>query len=242
LESDVLSNLGFAANALQQHEQAKEYLTSTLALARSTGDRYAEKLALDRLAVAVLNLGDRPEALRLLERARALAAAVRDPKHEAELYWSSAILHSDLGQLARAVQCGQTAIEIMRKFGHPAADWYADHITKYQSHETSATLTSPEKHDSIFGGAIDASAITAQPRATSKTSGPGLLRMAVTATKAMATFVGSGFKTTPQDTYKSRLTVCETCEHHTGRRCRICGCITMAKAKLLHEQCPAGRW
>jgi len=66
--------------------------------------------------------------------------------------------------------------------------------------------------------------------------------MALTATKAMAAFLGSGFKTAPRETYRDRLSVCASCPHHTGLRCRICGCITSAKAHLLHERCPEGRW
>ena len=50
-----------------------------------------------------------------------------------------------------------------------------------------------------------------------------MLRMAMSATKAMANFVGSGFKTTSVETQKQRLQVCAVCEHHTGLRCKICG-------------------
>ena len=66
--------------------------------------------------------------------------------------------------------------------------------------------------------------------------------MALTAAKAMATFVGSGFKTASPASYQARLAVCAACEHHTGVRCRLCGCITTAKARMLHERCPIGRW
>jgi hypothetical protein len=58
----------------------------------------------------------------------------------------------------------------------------------------------------------------------------------------MAAFVGSGFKTASAECYRARLATCAACEHHTGVRCRLCGCITAAKARILHERCPAGRW
>jgi hypothetical protein len=66
--------------------------------------------------------------------------------------------------------------------------------------------------------------------------------MAQTAAKAMAQFVGSGFKTAAPETAAARLAVCASCPHHTGLRCRICGCFTAAKARLDHERCPAGKW
>ena len=66
--------------------------------------------------------------------------------------------------------------------------------------------------------------------------------MALSATKAMAQFAGSGFKTTPPEVQRQRLQTCATCEHHTGMRCKICGCFTAAKSRLLQESCPIGKW
>jgi hypothetical protein len=66
--------------------------------------------------------------------------------------------------------------------------------------------------------------------------------MAFTATKAMANFIGSGMKPASADVQKTRLDVCRACEHHTGLRCRICGCFTSVKVKMTHEQCPIGKW
>ena len=83
----------------------------------------------------------------------------------------------------------------------------------------------------------------AQAQANSKgTTGPGLLRMALSATKSIAQFAGSGFKTTPPDLRRRRIETCATCEHHTGMRCKICGCFTAAKSRLAHESCPIGKW
>ena len=66
--------------------------------------------------------------------------------------------------------------------------------------------------------------------------------MAMSATKAMAGFAGSGFKTAPAETQRQRLQTCAACEHHTGVRCKICGCFTHVKSRMLHEDCPIGKW
>jgi hypothetical protein len=66
--------------------------------------------------------------------------------------------------------------------------------------------------------------------------------MAMSATKAMAGFVGSGFKTTSPEVQQKRLQTCAVCEHHTGLRCKICGCFTNVKSRMLHEDCPIGKW
>ena len=66
--------------------------------------------------------------------------------------------------------------------------------------------------------------------------------MALSAAKSMAKFVGSGFKTAPPQTLQQRLQACAACDHHTGLRCRLCGCFTNVKAWLPHEQCPIGKW
>ena len=82
----------------------------------------------------------------------------------------------------------------------------------------------------------------AESPSTKATAGPGLLRMAMSATKAMAGFAGSGFKTAPAETQRQRLQTCAVCEHHTGVRCKICGCFTNVKSRMLHENCPIGKW
>ena len=51
--------------------------------------------------------------------------------------------------------------------------------------------------------------------AVSKPPPPGLLRMALDATEAMVRFVGSGFKTAPEATYRERLQARSICDHHT---------------------------
>jgi hypothetical protein len=96
---------------------------------------------------------------------------------------------------------------------------------------------------SYLGGSIVAN-VMSQPTGSgaAQKGGPSLLRKALSATKAMANFVGSGFKTTPADVRRQRLQTSAVCEHHTGLRCQICGCFTNVKSRLLHEDCPIGKW
>ena len=68
------------------------------------------------------------------------------------------------------------------------------------------------------------------------------MRMAVSAKRAMTAFIGSGFKTVSPTTQQQRHNVCSDCEHHTGLRCRLCGCFTGAKTRLPFERCPIGKW
>jgi hypothetical protein len=73
-------------------------------------------------------------------------------------------------------------------------------------------------------------------------TGASLLRMALSASGAMAKFLGSGLKTASSETVHQRLQMCSSCEQHTGLRCRVCGCFTKVKTRLLHEQCPMDKW
>jgi hypothetical protein len=66
--------------------------------------------------------------------------------------------------------------------------------------------------------------------------------MALSAARSMGRFAGSGFQAVPAEARRRRLRVCAGCEHHTGVRCRLCGCFTGVKASLAHEDCPLGKW
>jgi tetratricopeptide (TPR) repeat protein len=230
-EADALSNLAHAANSLGEPVRAVELLRLALTPARAAGDRHAEKLALDRLSAALFALGDRDGSLSHLEQAHKIAAAVGDRRHEADILWRAAIELAEAGRRDRAIGCAESAIRLFDQLGNPTASWYAHHLAQYRS-GSGVPLVSGPIH-------VGAQSLAAAPLSSPN---PGLLRMALTATKAMAAFVGSGFQTIPRETYRDRLTVCSSCPHHTGLRCRICGCITSAKAHLLHERCPEGRW
>jgi hypothetical protein len=233
-----MGDLAFLEQRAGRPGGAIGYLSPAVAHARAAGDRHAEKLALDRAAAAQADLGDHASALGLLGQARLLAAAVGDRRHEAELFWREAVSHAELGRPELAVTAARSAVDLHRATGHPASGWYADHLARY---ERGVAAAAPPAGGLYLGGSIVAGAV-APPGGGRAERGPGVLRTALTAVKAMAAFVGSGFKTAPPAVYRERLVACAACAHHTGVRCRACGCVTAAKAKLLHERCPAGHW
>ena len=248
LEADVMSNLALVACYAGQPEQGRGLITPVLDYARAVGDRYAEKLALDRLALALVGLGDHAGALVALSKAVALAVTLDDRTHEADILWRAAIAHAELGQRERALAAGGTAVERLRLLGNPKAAWYAHHLANFRSGAPGPALGATAAPGFDAGRSIAAGIGSAPlepaaaPASSSGATGPGLLRMALTAAKSMAAFVGSGFRMASPESYRARLAVCSACAHHTGLRCRICGCITAAKARIHHERCPASRW
>jgi len=238
LETDVLCNLGFALLGVGQAHEARDALESALALSRSSGDVHAEKLALERLGMAHSNLGDPAGALRYIDRALELAQAHGDRQQEPRLLWRQAIALADLKRPEQAIARAEASVAFLRADGKPEADWYEAQIHKYRSDPSVLSSSKPD----FMGGPIYAGAVTTAPPATDPKVGPGLLRMALSATKAMAAFLGSGLKTTPVDVQEARLAVCRSCSHHTGLRCRICGCFTNVKSRMAHERCPIGKW
>jgi tetratricopeptide (TPR) repeat protein len=239
-EADALSSLALTACTLRQPRRARKLLGPVLSYARSVGDRFVEKLALDRMAHALLEMNEGAAALTCFEQASAIAATLGDAQHEAAMLWRAAILYAEQGQRVEAIERAQRAVDKLRQLGNPTVDWYARHLETYRSSDPTTTRVG-------LVGMIDANAWMGLPSDEPKStaaieSGPDLLRMALTATKSMAAFVGSGFRTTPTDVCQARLAVCTVCPHHTGVRCRICGCVTTVKARLLHERCPAARW
>ena len=57
-EVDVLHNMGYVLLAMGQPQGAREWLEYALPIARELGDPYAEKLILERLGMAHLNVRD----------------------------------------------------------------------------------------------------------------------------------------------------------------------------------------
>lgn len=236
-ELDATINLAQAALMLGRPEQAIAMLGPSIGSAREAGDRYAEKVALEHLGFAQQGRADHARALNSFEQALALARGLGDAQHEAMLLWYAGIAHAELGRPDRAIARGEEAVDLLRRLGKPQAEPYAQHLAGYRSGNAS---TAPALSE---GRGFDASVITTNPRPQAPTTaGPGLLRMALTATKAAAAFAGSGFKTVSLERYRARLATCTPCEMFTGVRCRVCGCISAAKARLPHEDCPAGKW
>jgi tetratricopeptide (TPR) repeat protein len=238
-ECDVLSNLGLALLAVGQVPRAQELFQEEHALAQTAGDLFAKKIALDNLAQAAADLRDFASALTFTEQALAIAGELGDRRHEADLCWFAALQHAEAGERDRAIQMAQAAVAIMEKIKKPHAAWFADHLRRYRE-EADVILTK------IPVSAVPQAPVTfvasAWPTPAPENQGPGLLRMAKSATQAMLAFLGSGFQTVPVATQQQRLKVCTDCEHHTGLRCRLCGCFTGAKSRLPFERCPVGKW
>jgi tetratricopeptide (TPR) repeat protein len=251
--ADIVGNLGMAALAVGQPAQARDMFEQELAYARSVGDRFAEKVALERVGLAWGNLRDFQRAIAFFEQALTLARQVGDRQQQANLLWQQGIQHAELGQRELAMARAEEAIVLFKFMGKPQAGWYGAHLQKYRmglSEELPGGTGAGKKANAspldYLGGSIVASVMANQssegPQAGGKAEGPGLLRMAMSATRAMANFIGSGMKTTPPDVQQKRLDTCAACEHHTGLRCKICGCFTNVKSRMLHEDCPIGKW
>jgi hypothetical protein len=210
-------------------------LRRALETARAAGDRHAEKTALVRLATAAPVTGGLPHAPHLLGTAAAIARDVGDTRHEAELHWLTAISYADLGRPDLAAGAGETAVRLYRATNHPEAGRLAAALEQFRL--GGAGLPGPATFMSGAGFAT----VSTEPPASSA-AGPGLLRMGLTALRAAAKFLGSGLATVPAEVRRDRLDVCETCEHHTGTRCRVCGCYTALKSHLTHESCPLRKW
>lgn len=238
-QGDVLIELGLATLAAGDPRRALEVFEQALGLARVGGDRYAEKLALDRLAQTCSALHDPSRALALLEAALAVAREVGDQRHECYLLWDVSIQLSDLGRGNQAVAAAQGAVDLMNALGNPEGAWYADHLRRFRSGRVPQAV--PPGRDAWGGTVMATAAVDARLPAPPK-GGPSLLRMAVTATEAMAKFVDGGLRILPVEAHRARLDACAVCDQHTGVRCRSCGCFTALKARLPHERCPLNRW
>jgi tetratricopeptide (TPR) repeat protein len=231
LETDARGNLGMALLYARQPGRGLELLEQALAQARASGDRYAAKTALDHLGTAFSALRRPSEALTAFAEALALARTLGDRRHEAEMLWQLAVQHAELGRQDMALAQGQLAVAVLEKMGHAHAGWFADSLRKYRDSGSEARLAPPSGRDVV--GAW----VPPEPA-----GGPGLLRMAFSAAKSMAQFLMAGLKTVAAELHQRRLRQCATCAHHTGMRCRVCGCFTSVKAWLAHEQCPLGKW
>jgi tetratricopeptide (TPR) repeat protein len=245
-EADALSSLAWAALRLGRPDHAERCLAPVLDYARSAQDPVAEKMALELLGGARRERGDHAGALGCFERAAALARGCGDAAHDAAMSWQAAIEQAELGRPDLAAGSAGHAVALMRKLGKPQAEWYARHLAQFRGAAARAGRgAGGPALAALAGGTVDTATVV--HAAAAGTDGavvgtPGVLRMAVTATKAMALFVGSGFKVAPPDVRRARLDACSSCEYYTGLRCRVCGCVTAAKAGLLHEVCPLAKW
>jgi hypothetical protein len=73
-------------------------------------------------------------------------------------------------------------------------------------------------------------------------------RVAVAATKAVIGVISTGKLIASLDARKGRMAACVKCPHLLapdgvlGARCDVCGCFLQAKAALVTEDCPKGKW
>jgi len=242
-ESDALGNLALTLQADGQQQRALELLDQGLACARAAGDRFEEKTALERLGNAYAALPNPARSIAFYEEALPIARALGDRRHEAELIWQSAVQYAELGRRDEAAVRARAALSVWQNIGHTHAGWFATHLHQYLQGEKSAGLArlgdvTASAPAAPYGGSVVVNAAGQGETAR----GPGILRMAFTALKSMGKFLASGLKTVSPETHRKRLAECARCEHHTGLRCRICGCFTMAKTLMPHEDCPIGKW
>ena len=125
-----------------------------------------------------------------------------------------------LGAAGGGAAAAGAAVERLRGLGNPKAGWYAHHLANYRSggrwaasrrDRGSRASGRPVHRRRRAGGAPPTGG-----RVSGSRNRPRLIRMALTAAKAMAAFVGTGFKTATPERYRSRLTACAACAHLTG--------------------------
>lgn len=240
-KSDALGSYAMALASNKQSQAAFEAVNEQLADARAANDPYQEKTALDVLGFVYSGLRQNEQAVEAYQKSRLLAERLGDAKHLATLNWYLAIHLAELGRREEALDSGRRALAYWQKVDDPHAAWYADHLSKFERGEKIGGEPQPASSGYLKGisGAQSFGATSGAPPAI---EGPTLLRMAMSAAKAMAKFLGTGMKIVPEQVQKDRLAICNECEHHTGIRCRICGCFTNAKAWLPHEKCPLTKW
>lgn len=246
-ELDILDNLSMAALKAGQTERALTMLEQVVVTAREAGLRYQEKISLEHLGMALMAAKRYVEALSTISAALALARELRDSHHEADLLWLLAITHADLDQRENAIRRAEEAISLYRQQGSPYVSWLTEQMQHYRGGADTklsrANFAPASSFPTSSLGAFSVTTSTVEPQNSPTTGGgPGLLRMALSAMKSVSRFFASGFQSVSQTAYQQRLETCESCEHHTGVRCSLCGCFCGIKAWMPHEDCPVGKW
>jgi tetratricopeptide (TPR) repeat protein len=240
-ESDVLGYLAIALQAAGQGPRAMELLDQKLAFARQSGDQFEEKLTLANLAAVHAAAQAVPLALDASAQALTLARVLGDRRHEAELLWFRAVLYADLGQDHQAVQLAQSAIDIHATLRSPHVAFLADHLKKYRGSVARLAVPGGAPPSGYYTGPT-AVTVAPAPAAQEPAADAGLLKTAYAKLKAAGNFVGPEMKTVSAAVQQKRLETCAACPHHTGMRCKLCGCFTSVKSWLRHENCPIGKW
>ena len=252
-ESDVLGNLGMAALAVNQLQRARQIFEQELNHARATKNHLAEKITLERLAITVGRMGDHPGALALFEKALPLARLVGDRQQEANLLWYQGIHHAVLGQRDLAVAKAEEAIAVFKLMGKPQAAWYGAQLQKYRMGVVEEMPGGPSQGvgtpplTARLPGRVDRRARHGGP--AQRWAGSGQAdQWSRFARHGHVGHQGHGelrrFGIQDRDARNSAEATRDLrgCEHHTGMRCKICGCFTAVKSGMLHEDCPIGKW
>jgi tetratricopeptide (TPR) repeat protein len=246
-ETDVTGNFGLLSLTIGNPGLASQLFERELEAARACGDRFAEKSALEHLGLARGRLGDRSRSLDFFEQALSLARAAGDRQHEFVLTWHQAVQHAELGQRDRAVAKANSAIDLARELDAQQAEILAAHLRRYLDQGSGTLAAGPGAHgpaSAVVAESIVVSAgVDAGPSASERGEpGPGLLRSGLSAARSVTRFLASGMKLTDAAALQTRLRACADCEHHTGLRCKVCGCFTNVKTRMAVEKCPAGKW
>ena len=130
-EFDILGNLGMATLPFDSRREPRP-LPARLAYARAKGDPYAEKLALERLAMAAGNLGDPNRAIATCEQVLAVTRRVGDRHQEANVLWHESIQFAELGQRDLAIAKAEESVTLFKLLGKPQAGWYGAYLQKYR--------------------------------------------------------------------------------------------------------------
>jgi tetratricopeptide (TPR) repeat protein len=230
--------------AAKQPDRALPCWEQALTLARTVGDRFAERIVLERLGTLLANRGDLPRAIDLLTQALALTRTLGLRRNEPDLLWFLAIQHAALGQRERAIASAQTAVHLLGQLNKPEARVYAESLERFRQAEAGVTTT-----DALGQAPGESTAATTMASLASSASSAPLPRtgsshlwMAISAGKALVRFLGSGLKTATAETLRGRLQQCDACRYYIKLRCRVCGCFIHLKARLPHEECLLGQW
>jgi tetratricopeptide (TPR) repeat protein len=245
LENDVVGNLGLALMLDRQPQRGLAVLMDGLQRVRTAQDRFTEKSILENLGESWGFLGDRQKSLAYYEEARVIAEQLGDRSHQADLLWFQAIQYALQEQRAQAIARADAAVALLRALKNPQGDVLAKHLEQYRAGDGPAlgAGSQPGARPTAAGaGQVVVGGWQPQPAAAPPVRGAGVLQMAFSAAKAMVKYLGSGMKTVPAAVHQQRVRTCAACEHHTGLRCKLCGCFTNTKAWLPYEHCPIGKW
>jgi len=107
-----MGDMGAAAVALGQADQAREWLFESLAISRQVADRTQEILCLGHLGWLEVKFGRASKALEHLEAALILAEGIDSRAEQSWLRSGLAEVHRLTGDMDLALECGQQALTL----------------------------------------------------------------------------------------------------------------------------------